>query len=98
MLVLCTQFPEHGIGRYGVELPIMPVDFLFLRRVVEVLESDLLPLDDSGVEVVYDQDKKARKSKGLSQRKVADMADIEVRTVMHIENYGTTPKWQHFMH
>lgn len=34
----------------------MPVDFLFLRRVVEVLESDLLPLDDGGVEVVYDQD------------------------------------------
>ena len=70
----------------------MPVDFLFLRRVVEVLESDLLPLDDSGVEVVYDQDKKARKSKGLSQRKVADMADIVVRTVMHIENYEDNPK------
>lgn len=34
----------------------MPVDFLFLRRVVEVLESDLLPLNDGGVEVVYDQD------------------------------------------
>lgn len=34
----------------------MPVDFLFLRRVVEILESDLLPLDDGGVEVVYDQD------------------------------------------
>lgn len=36
--------------------------------------------------------KKARKSKGLSQRKVADMADIEVRTVMHIENYEDNPK------
>ena len=36
--------------------------------------------------------KKARKSKGLSQRKVTDMADIEVRTVMHIENYNDNPK------
>lgn len=54
--VILVVVPEHSIGRYGVELPTMPVDFLFLRRVVEVLESDLLPLDDGGVEVVYDQD------------------------------------------
>ena len=34
----------------------MAVDFLLLRRIVEVLECDLLPLNDGGVEVVHDQD------------------------------------------
>ncbi len=38
--------------------------------------------------------KKARISHGLTQAKVAEMVDIDVRTVMHIENYKANPKME----
>ena len=36
--------------------------------------------------------KRARGDLGLTQREVADMADIDVRTVLNIENYKGNPK------
>ena len=36
--------------------------------------------------------KSTRYQRGLTQLQVADMADIDVRTVMNIENYKTNPK------
>lgn len=36
--------------------------------------------------------KRARGELGLTQREVADLADIDVRTVLNIENYKGNPK------
>lgn len=36
--------------------------------------------------------KRARGSSGLTQRQVAELADIDVRTVLNIENYKGNPK------
>ena len=38
--------------------------------------------------------KRARGEHGLTQLQVADMADIDVRTVMNIENYKGNPKME----
>ena len=54
--VIFIVVPEPSIGGYSVELRIMAVDFLFLRRVVKILEYDLFLLNYSNMEVVYYQD------------------------------------------
>jgi len=36
--------------------------------------------------------KRARKQKGFTQREVANLADVDVRTVLNIENYKGNPK------
>ena len=38
--------------------------------------------------------KSTRYQRGLTQLQVADMADIDVRTVMNIENYKANPKME----
>lgn len=38
--------------------------------------------------------KSTRYQRGLAQLQVADMADIDVRTVMNIENYKANPKME----
>lgn len=38
--------------------------------------------------------KNARIQLGLTQNQVADMIDVDVRTVMHIENYKANPKME----
>jgi transcriptional regulator with XRE-family HTH domain len=38
--------------------------------------------------------KRARGKSGLTQNEVADMADVDVRTVLNIENYKGNPKME----
>ena len=38
--------------------------------------------------------KQTRNRLGLTQNQVADMIDVDVRTVMHIENYKANPKME----
>ena len=38
--------------------------------------------------------KRARGKSGLTQKEVADMADVDVRTVLNIENYKGNPKME----
>lgn len=38
--------------------------------------------------------KRARGELGVTQRQVAEAADVDVRTVLNIENYKEIPNWK----